>query len=48
MALLTRLIRKDQPFFKEVEADNAFQFLKVYFTIAPFLIHEDPSKPFVF
>ncbi len=22
--------------------------MKAYFTIAPFLIHEDPSKPFVF
>jgi hypothetical protein len=48
MAFLTRLTKKDQPFSEEVEANNAFQFLKDYFTIAPFLIHENPSKPFVF
>jgi hypothetical protein len=47
MALLTRLTRKDQPFSWGIEAENAFQFLKVSFTIAPLLIHVNPSKPFV-
>ncbi len=47
MVPLTRLIRKDQPFSWGVEAKNAFQSLKVFFTIAPLLIHADPTKPFV-
>jgi hypothetical protein len=41
------LIRKDQPFSWGVEVKNAFQFLKVFFTNAPFLIHVDLAKPFV-
>ncbi len=47
MALLTWLTRKDQPFSWGVEADNAFQYLKTYFTSAPLFIHVNPSKPFV-
>jgi len=38
---------KDQPFSWGVEAENAFQFLKVSFTIPPLLIHVNLSKPFV-
>jgi hypothetical protein len=41
------LTKKDQPFSWEVEVNNVFQSLKVFFTIAPFFIHVDPSKPFV-
>jgi hypothetical protein len=41
------LIEKYQPFSWGVEVDNAFQFLKVFFTIASLLIHGNPSKPFV-
>jgi hypothetical protein len=41
------LIRKDQPFSWGVEAKNAFQSLRAFFTTAALLIHADPSKPFV-
>jgi hypothetical protein len=41
------LIWKDQTFSWRVEAENAFQYLKVFFMIAPFFIHVDPSKLFV-
>jgi len=41
------LIWKDQPFSWRVEAENAFQYLKAFFMIAPLLIHVDPSKLFV-
>jgi len=44
---LIRLTKKDQPFFWEVEIENAFQYLKVSSTTTPLLIHADPSKPFV-
>jgi hypothetical protein len=47
MAYFIQWTRKHQPFFWGVEAKNAFQSLKVYFTIAPLLIHANPSKPFV-
>jgi hypothetical protein len=47
VAFLISLIRNDQPFSWGVEANNAFQSLKVSFTITPLLIHADPSKPFV-
>jgi hypothetical protein len=47
VASLIRLTRKDQPFSWEVEANNAFQLLKVYLMTPPFLIHVDLSKPFV-
>jgi hypothetical protein len=43
---LTHLIQKDQPFSWGVEAKNSFQYLKTS-TVAPILIHVDPSKPFV-
>jgi hypothetical protein len=43
----THLIWKDQPFSLGVKAKNAFQFLKVFFTTTPFLIHANPTKPFV-
>jgi hypothetical protein len=38
----TRLIKKDQPFSWGVEVENAFQFLKVFFMIAPLLILANP------
>jgi hypothetical protein len=44
---LIRLIRKNQPFSWGVKVKNAFQFLRVFFTTAPLLIHVDPTKPFV-
>jgi hypothetical protein len=47
MSPLTWLTRLGQPFFGGVEAKNAFQSLKVFFTIAPLLIHLDLFKPFV-
>jgi hypothetical protein len=47
VAPLIRLTQKDQPFSWGVEAKNAFQSLKVFFTTAPFLIHVDPMKPFL-
>jgi len=47
MALLIQLIKKDQPFSWGVKAENAFQSLKVPFTIAPLLIHVDLFKPFI-
>ncbi len=47
MAPLIRVTRKDQFFSWGVVAENSFQSLKVFFTIAPFLIHANPSKPFV-
>jgi hypothetical protein len=47
MTLLTHLTRKDQPFSWGVEVENAFQYLKASFMIAPLLIHVGPSKPFV-
>ncbi len=47
MAPLIQFTRKDQPFSSKVEANNAFQSLKVSFTITSFLIHAYSSKPFV-
>jgi hypothetical protein len=47
MTPFTHLIQKDQPFSWGVEVENAFQSLKASFTIAPLLIHVNPSKPFV-
>jgi hypothetical protein len=47
VALLTWLTRKDQPFSWGVEVNNAFQFLKFFYTSALLLIHANPSKPFV-
>jgi hypothetical protein len=47
MAHLTRLIKKDQPFFLGVEVEIAFQFLKASFTIVPLLIDVNLSKPFI-
>jgi hypothetical protein len=41
------LIKKDQPFPWGVKVENAFQSLKVFFTIASFLIQTYFSKPFV-
>jgi hypothetical protein len=47
VAPLTQLIKKDQFLSWEVEADNAFQYLKASFPTIPFFIHVDLSKPFV-
>ncbi len=47
MAPFTRLIKKDQPFPWGVKVENEFQSLKVFFTIASFLIQAYFSKPFV-
>jgi hypothetical protein len=47
MAPLTQLTRKDQPFSWGIEANNAFQSLKVFFTTTRLLIHANPSKHFV-
>jgi hypothetical protein len=41
------LTKKDQHFFWGVEVDNAFQSLKVSFTMAPFFYHVNFFKPFV-
>jgi hypothetical protein len=38
------LTKKDQPFSYVVEVDNVFQTLKASSTIAPLLIHINPSK----
>ncbi len=46
MAPFTLLTRKNQPFFWGIQAKNVFQSLKVFFTIAPLMIHVDTSKPF--
>jgi hypothetical protein len=43
----TQLTKKYQPFYWGVEADNAFQSLKVSFTTNPLLIHVDLFKPFI-
>ncbi len=47
MALFTYLIQEDQTFVCGLEAKFAFQSLKVYFMIAPLLIHVGPSIPFI-
>jgi hypothetical protein len=47
VTLLTRLIRKDQPFSWGAELENTFQFLKASFTTVPLLIDVGLSKPFV-
>jgi hypothetical protein len=47
VAPLIQLTKKDQPCSWGVEVNNVFQFLKISFTIAPLLIHANPSKPFV-
>ncbi len=47
MAPFIQLTKKDQPYPLGVEVNNVFQSLKVFFTIAPVLIHVDPSKPYV-
>jgi hypothetical protein len=41
------LIKKDQPFFGGVEANNVFQSLKASFMTSPLFIHAYISKPFV-
>jgi hypothetical protein len=41
------LNKKDLFFSWGVEANNAFQYLKVFFTTTPLLIRVEPSKPFV-
>jgi hypothetical protein len=45
MVFFIRLTKKDQPLIWGVEIEMPFN--KVSFTIAPFFIHVDPSKPFV-
>jgi hypothetical protein len=40
VALFTQLTKKDQPFSWGPKANNAFQFSKAFFMIAPLLIHE--------
>jgi hypothetical protein len=47
MAPFIQLTKKDQPYPLGVEVKNAFQSLKGFFTIAPLLIHVNPSKPYV-
>jgi hypothetical protein len=47
VALFIQLTKKDEPFSLGIEVNNVFQFLKAYFTIAPFCIHVDLSKPVV-
>jgi hypothetical protein len=47
MAFFIRLTKKDQPFFREIEVNNVFQYLKAFFMTTPLLINVDPSKPFV-
>jgi len=47
VTLLTQLTKKYQPFYWGVEANNAFQSLKVSFITSPLLIHVDLSKPFI-
>jgi len=47
VALLFSWIRKIIFFSWGVEVNNAFQYLKFFFTTTSLLIHVEPSKPFV-